>query len=44
MLKQANRPKKNVKTFHDLTNDDIDKTVITNDEYELMKSASCKPS
>ena len=44
MLRQANRPTKNVNTFHGLTIVDIDNTVITNDEYELIKSANCRPS
>lgn len=41
---QARRPTKNVNTFHVRVNKDIDKTVIVNEEYELIKSASCRPS
>jgi hypothetical protein len=44
MLKHANNPTKNVNTFHLRTNADMDNIVIVNDVYELMKSASCKPS
>lgn len=44
MVKQANRPTKNVKTFHGRTTVDMANTVITNEAYELMKSANCKPS
>ncbi len=40
MLKQAKKPTKKLKTFHGLTITDIDRTVITNDAYELIKSAS----
>ena len=44
MLKQARKPTKKLNTFHGLTIADMDSTVMTNDEYELTKSASCRPS
>jgi hypothetical protein len=44
MLKQMSVPKKYENTFHGLVILAIARIVITNDEYELMKSASCKPS
>ncbi len=44
ILRQANRPTKNVNTFHVRVNNDMDKTVIVNDVYELIKSANCNPS
>jgi hypothetical protein len=44
MVMQARRPTKKVNTFQGLTNADIDSMVMTNEAYELMKSANCKPS
>ena len=44
MLKHANKPTKYVNTFHGLTKADIERTVMTNEEYELIKSANCRPS
>lgn len=44
MVRQARRPTKKVKTFQGRTNADIESTVMTNEEYELIKSANCKPS
>lgn len=44
ILKHARKPTKNEKTFHGRTIIDIDKTVITNEAYDPMKSANCRPS